>query len=96
VFVGIQRARVDVDVRVEFLDGDPITASLQQFPQRRGDDTFSERGNNAPGHENIFCLCHNKLFLVIEKCRSSLILLKGAKVQKNFWKYCFTFARKSV
>ncbi len=31
MFVGVQRAGVDIDVRVEFLDGDRVTAGLQQL-----------------------------------------------------------------
>jgi len=34
VLIGIQRTRVDIDVGVEFLDGNPVASCLQEFSQR--------------------------------------------------------------
>ena len=41
VLVGIQRARVDIQIRVEFLDGDAQAPCLQQLGQRGRDDSFT-------------------------------------------------------
>ena len=41
VFVGVQRAGVDVDVGIEFLDGDGISPRLQQFSDAGRDDAFA-------------------------------------------------------
>ena len=40
VLVRVQRARVDVDVRVEFLDCYLVTAGLKELAQRGGDDAL--------------------------------------------------------
>ena len=42
VFVGVESARVDVDIRVELLDGDAVAASLQQAGERGRNDSFTE------------------------------------------------------
>ena len=62
VFVGIECARVDVDVWVELLDGDVVASGLQELTDRRRDDAFSQRGNHAACHEDILCLCHDESF----------------------------------
>ena len=54
MFVGIQSAGVDVDVRVEFLNCHPVTPRFQQTGKRRRDDSLSERGNHTAGNKNIF------------------------------------------
>ncbi len=41
MLVGVQCTRVDVDVRVKFLDGDIVSTGLQQLADRGGDDAFS-------------------------------------------------------
>ena len=40
VLVRVQRARVNVDVRVEFLDCYLVTAGLKKLAQRGGDDAL--------------------------------------------------------
>ena len=42
VFVGVESARVDVDIRVELLDGDAVAASLKQAGERCRDNSFTE------------------------------------------------------
>ena len=42
VLVWIERARVDVDVRVKLLDGDVVTSCLQKFTNRRRYDALSQ------------------------------------------------------
>ena len=56
VLVRIQRAGIDVDIRIEFLDGHLIAASLQQLGQRGGDDALAQRGSHASGYKNEFRL----------------------------------------
>ena len=41
VLIRVQRAWVDVDVWVEFLDGYLVSACLQQFADAGGDNAFS-------------------------------------------------------
>ena len=41
VFVGVESARVDVDVGVELLDRDLVATSLQQFADAGRDDAFA-------------------------------------------------------
>ena len=43
VFIGVQRAGVDVDVGVEFLDGHRIASGLQQAGDRGRNNTLAER-----------------------------------------------------
>ena len=42
VLVGVQCARVDVDIGVEFLNSDLIAACLQQFTDAGGDDSLTK------------------------------------------------------
>ena len=54
MFVGVQGAGVDVDVGVELLDCHPEAAGFQQTCQRRGNDSFAQRRNNAACDKNVF------------------------------------------
>ena len=58
MLVGIQGPGVDVDVGVEFLDGHPQASCLQEFSQRRSDDSFSQRGSHAARNKDILRI-HN-------------------------------------
>ena len=53
VLEGVHRAGVDVDVRVELLDGDPEPPELQQPTERRRGDPLAEGADHAPGHEDV-------------------------------------------
>ena len=55
VFVGIERSRIYIDVRVKFLDCDAKPAGLQKLCQRGCNYAFSQRRNHAAGDENVFC-----------------------------------------
>ncbi len=63
MLVGIERTRVDIDVGIEFLNGDRISAGLQQFTQRCGNDTFAQAGCYSAGNENVFGFGHDALTL---------------------------------
>jgi hypothetical protein len=74
VLVRIQRTWVDVDVGVKLLNGNFVTACLQQFADAGGNDAFSQRGNDAARDENILslaccqsvalqCIHKNKIFM---------------------------------
>ena len=41
VFKRVHGARIDVDVRVEFLHGDTQTTQFQESTERRGSQTFT-------------------------------------------------------
>ena len=53
VLVGVERARVDVDVRIEFLDGDFVAPCLEQFSKGGGDDALAQRGGHTAGDEDV-------------------------------------------
>lgn len=58
MFVGVERARVDVDVRVKLLNGDRKPTGLKEFAQRSRDDALAQRRGNATGNEDVFCRRH--------------------------------------
>ena len=53
VLVRAHRAGVDVDVRIELLNGDLISSALQQTAQRSSRNPFAQRRNHAARHKNI-------------------------------------------
>ena len=55
VLVGIQRPRVDIDIRVDFLYGDGVATGLQQFADAGRNNAFTQGGNHASCHKNIAC-----------------------------------------
>ena len=54
VLVGAHGARVDVEVRVELLDGDGDPAGLEDAADRGGGDPLAERRNHTAGYEDVF------------------------------------------
>ena len=53
VLVGAHGARVDVEVRVQLLEGDGKAAGLQDVPDRGRCDAFAERADDTAGHEDV-------------------------------------------
>ncbi|OLE80207.1 MAG: hypothetical protein AUG06_05475 [Actinobacteria bacterium 13_1_20CM_2_65_11] len=53
VLVGAHGPGVDVEVRVQLLQGDGEVAGLQDVPDGRRGDPLAERGDDTPGHENV-------------------------------------------
>ena len=53
MLVGVQRPRVDIDVRIELLDGDLVAARQQQLSDAGRDDALSQRGNDAACDEDV-------------------------------------------
>ncbi len=53
VLVGVQRAGVHVDVRVQLLDRDREATGLQQFGERRAHNALAQAAGNAAGNENV-------------------------------------------
>ena len=51
VFIGIEGARIDVDVGIQFLNGNGIAAALQQFCQRSRNNSLAKRGSNSSRYE---------------------------------------------
>ena len=49
-----ERARVDIDIGVEFLNGNAVTARLKQAADAGRDDALSERTNHTACYENVF------------------------------------------
>ena len=45
--------RVDIEIRVEFLHGDPKPTRLQETPQTGGRQPLAQRGGDAPGHKDV-------------------------------------------
>ena len=54
MLIGAHGAGIHVDIRIQLLCRDLEAACLEQPPQRGGGDAFSEPGDDAPGHKNIF------------------------------------------
>ena len=52
VLEGAHRARIDVDVRVEFLQGDAVPVSLEQRADGRRRQALAERRHDAPRDED--------------------------------------------
>lgn len=53
VLEGVHRARVDVEVGVELLHGDPQAPRLEQGTQAGGSQTLAEGGGDTPGDEDV-------------------------------------------
>src|SRR5438552_108243 len=53
VLVRAHRPGIDVEVRVQLLEGDGEVAGLQDVPDRRRGDPLAKRGDDTPGHENV-------------------------------------------
>ena len=47
------RARVDVEVRVDFLHGHMVSAGFQKMPERCRRNALAQRRNHAARHENV-------------------------------------------
>ena len=54
VFIGIQRSRIDVDVRIQLLDRYFIAPGLQQPREGCGDNPLSQRRGDASGDKDKF------------------------------------------
>src|SRR5947208_2614874 len=52
----VHRARVDVDVRIELLEGDAEAAGLEEAAQGGGGDALPESGGNSSGDEDVLRL----------------------------------------
>ena len=55
VLIGVERARVDVDVGVKLLAGDAVATREQESRNARGDNAFSKRRNDAAGDKYVSC-----------------------------------------
>ena len=53
VLVRGHRARIDVDVRVQLLEGDAQPAGLEDGPDGRCRNPLADRGNHATGYEDV-------------------------------------------
>ena len=53
VLVGVHRARIDVDVRVELDDGDGDPAALEQTAERGDGDALADRRNDSAADEDV-------------------------------------------
>ena len=62
VFIGVERPRIYVDIRVKLLDRHPVATRLQQLAQRRRDDALTKGRNDTACHKNVLRICHNYSF----------------------------------
>ena len=51
----VHGSRIDVQVRVELLHGDPETARLEQAAEAGGREPLAERRDDPAGHEDVLC-----------------------------------------
>ena len=49
----VHRARIDVQIGVELLHDDAQAARREQVAETRGGEALTERGDDAPGHEDV-------------------------------------------
>ena len=93
VLVGVQRARVDVDVRVEFLDGYVIASGLQQLANGGGDDAFSQGRGHSAGDENVLSFSHSdniyKCLFYYSRCKGRQKLEKHLQFGEKHFSKCF-------
>ena len=54
MLVGVQRSWVDVDIRVELLDGDFIATCLQQLTDAGGNDALTQGRDHTARNKNVF------------------------------------------
>src|SRR4030095_7491741 len=50
----IHRPRVNVEIRIEFLENNAQPTQLKQRAERRRSQPFAQRAHNATGNENVF------------------------------------------
>jgi hypothetical protein len=78
VLIWVQRSRIHVDIRIEFLNGDFEPPALQQFCQGSSNYAFTQRRSYTPGYKNILghyirIICFKyQLALTINKPRQLL------------------------
>lgn len=70
MLVGVERAGVNVDIRVELLVGHSVAAGFQQIGQRCSYYSFAQRGNHASGNKDVLWI-HAKYFLKITMCKGT-------------------------
>jgi hypothetical protein len=54
VLVRAHRARIDVDVRIEFLQRDLVAVAFEERADRGGRQSLAERRDDAAGDEDVF------------------------------------------
>ena len=54
VLIRAHRARIDVDIRIELLQGDLVAVTFEQRADRGGGQPLAERRDDAAGHEDVF------------------------------------------
>ena len=59
MLVRIERARVDVYIRVKLLYRNLVPTSLKQFAKAGGYNTLTKRGDHASCHKDVSCIGHN-------------------------------------
>ena len=63
MLVWVQRSWINIDIRIEFLNGNFVTTCLQQFANRRRYDALTKRGHHTTGYEYVLCL---HLYIIYE------------------------------
>ena len=79
MLVRIERSGVDVDVRVELLNGNVVPSCLEEFANRRGDNAFAQLRNHSTRYENILSLCHNDYNLFVYKRNMYIMIASMAQ-----------------
>ena len=54
MLIGTHRARINVEIRIELLQGHLEPPVLKESAQRRGREPFAERTHHAAGDKNVF------------------------------------------
>ena len=54
VLIRAHRPGIDVDIRIELLQRDPVAVTFEEAPDRGGGQALAQRGHHAAGDENVF------------------------------------------
>ena len=65
MLVWVQRARINIDVRVKLLDGDIVASCLKKLTNRRRNNSLAERGNYTTRNENVLSFSHFFIYLCL-------------------------------
>ena len=76
VLIRIERTGIDVDVGIEFLDGDAKAARLQEFGQGSRDDAFPKRRSHSARYEYILGVHGSRRLITGFKSKNNLGILR--------------------
>jgi hypothetical protein len=85
VLVRAHRARIDVDVRIELLQGDRVAVPLENGADRSRRQSFAERGDHTAGDEDVLGSRHelHSLWTVIPLPQLALVAARSRRTSSR-------------